>query len=252
MEWAKLAARPRGWGRELAAAAAVGAFLGAVGPFGSYSSGTAGVRMAYWTAAALLGTLFFGTAVRIIAARRLPAARAVPLVAAVAALLSVPFAILVAVPAQAIWPYIAEIPGLHWYLQVLTVSAPLCAAWLLLKGQVDERASGQFPRQRQAALGVDPLTILCLEMEDHYVRVYHAGGSVLVLTTMRQAREVLQTVRGIQIHRSWWVAERAVAESLLEGRNLRLRLINGLVVPVSRSAVSTVRAAGWLSRGGPA
>jgi DNA-binding LytR/AlgR family response regulator len=86
-------------------------------------------------------------------------------------------------------------------------------------------------------------------MEDHYVRVHHAAGSELVLMTMRQARHSLGAVRGLQVHRSWWVAERAVEEVLAEGRNLRLRLSNGLLVPVSRSAVAPVRAAGWMDRG---
>jgi DNA-binding LytR/AlgR family response regulator len=72
--------------------------------------------------------------------------------------------------------------------------------------------------------------------------------SVIRFGAMRQAQEALHRVRGLQVHRSWWVAETAVAESVLEGRNLRLRLTNGLLVSVSRQAVAAVKTAGWLSR----
>jgi hypothetical protein len=143
-EWIQAARRPRGWKRELAVAAAVGAFLGVIGPFGSYSSGPMGPRIAYWIACVVLGTLVFGTAVRIVASRRLGRGRALAAAVALAALLGIPFSLLVALPARALWPPTAEIPPLHWYLQVLTVAAPLCAGWILL-----ERRSGREPPPRR-------------------------------------------------------------------------------------------------------
>lgn len=246
---AQAARRPRGWKRELAVAVAVGAFLGVIGPFGSYSSGAIGERIAYWTACIVLGTLVFGTAVRIVASRRLARGRALTAAVALAALLAIPFSLLVAFPAAALWPATAEITRLNWYLQVLTVAAPLCAAWILLERRSRARASATADLRRQpGALGVESRYVLCLQMEDHYVRVHHATGSELVLTTMRQAQHSLGTLRGLQVHRSWWVAESAVEEALVDGRNMRLRLTNNLLVPVSRSAVAAVRAAGWLNR----
>lgn len=252
MDLAKASRRPRGWKRELLAAAAVGAFLGAIGPFGSYSAGPFFFRFAYWISAILLGTLLFGTAVRIVAAQGLRQARAVAAVLALSTLLSLPFALLAALAARALWPQTQGIAPLHWYLQVLAVSAPLCVAWILLAARDERRASAVAEVQQQAIpLGVEPATVLCLQMEDHYVRVHHLGGSELVLATMRQAQTALHRVRGLQVHRSWWVAEIAIAEPVLEGRNLRLRLTNGLLVPVSRQGVAAVRAAGWLSRHNP-
>ena len=253
MEWVKLARRPGGWKRELAMAAAVGAFLGVIGPFGSYASAPMPERTAYWTACTLLGTFLFGTAVRIVAGRGLAPGRAVLAIVAIAALLSLPFAFVVALPARALWPHTAAIPAIDWYLQVLAVSAPLCAAWILLARRAERRAStGVEVRRQPGLLGVEPAAVLCLQMEDHYVRVHHAAGSRLVLTTMRQAQDALSNVRGLQVHRSWWVAESAVVQAVLEGRSLRLRLSNTLLVPVSRTAVAAVRAAGWLNRDTPA
>jgi DNA-binding LytR/AlgR family response regulator len=51
----------------------------------------------------------------------------------------------------------------------------------------------------------------------------------------------------MQVHRSWWVARAAVADSGLNGRNLILRLKNGLEAPVSRPTVAKLKAAGWLT-----
>jgi DNA-binding LytR/AlgR family response regulator len=83
-------------------------------------------------------------------------------------------------------------------------------------------------------------------MEDHYVRVHTEGGSRLVLATLNQAMVAVENADGMQVHRSWWVARKAVVRPVAEGRNLRLQLVNGVVAPVARSAVAKVRAAGWI------
>jgi len=43
------------------------------------------------------------------------------------------------------------------------------------------------------------------------------------------------------VHRSWWVAADAVTGAERDGRNWRLRLSNGLLVPVARNSVAAVR-----------
>ena len=80
------------------------------------------------------------------------------------------------------------------------------------------------------------------------MRIHTAGGSRLVLATLAQAMAALGRAPGLRVHRSWWVADKAVAGAVAEGRNLRLVLVNGLSAPVARSAVAAVRAAGWLQR----
>jgi len=57
----------------------------------------------------------------------------------------------------------------------------------------------------------------------------------------------LSRVEGLQVHRSWWVARRAIAGVERDGRNLRLKLIDGETAPVSRASVAKLRAAGWLA-----
>ena len=54
--------------------------------------------------------------------------------------------------------------------------------------------------------------------------------------------------RGRQVHRSWWVAEGAIASVERNGGRPVLVLRNGLRVPVSKSFREQVKAAGWLDR----
>ena len=68
----------------------------------------------------------------------------------------------------------------------------------------------------------------------------------LPLDVIGQAIAAMDGAEGLQVHRSWWVARRAVARSVAHGRNLRLVLVNGVVAPVARTAVAGVRAAGWI------
>ena len=57
-----------------------------------------------------------------------------------------------------------------------------------------------------------------------------AKGSDLILTPLKEAIAELGDTDGLQVHRSWWVARRAVVEPVTSGRNLSLRLSNGLEV----------------------
>jgi DNA-binding LytR/AlgR family response regulator len=68
---------------------------------------------------------------------------------------------------------------------------------------------------------------------------------LLILLRLSDAMAEVRDVRGLQIHRSHWVATHAVdrIERLSDGR-LRVHLVNGLTLPVSRTFVRAVREAG--------
>lgn len=100
-----------------------------------------------------------------------------------------------------------------------------------------------FFRRVPPALGRD---LLALEMEDHYLRIHTALGSDLILLRLRDATGELGSERGRQVHRSWWVAEGAVASVSRDGARTLLVLRNGLKVPVSKSFRDQVKEAGWL------
>jgi len=85
--------------------------------------------------------------------------------------------------------------------------------------------------------------IVALEAEDHYVRVHTPKGSTLVLMRLSDAIELLDEALGMRVHRSWWVARRAVESFERDGQQVVLRLTNGARVPVGRTYVAAVRGA---------
>ena len=242
-----------GWPRELGIGAAVGVVLGVLGPFGSYLNGTMPERLAYWVSAVLIGTLLLGLARRVALAAScrwsLPIFPSL-VVATVAG--SVPIAASCHAVATTLWSGpIRAVPALVWYGQTLVVAAILPLVHLLAgHGQVGPVPAGRpageagsFLARLPAHLGQD---LLALQMEDHYVRAHTRLGSALILIPLRQALEELADVPGIRTHRSWWVARSAVAGCVRDGRNVRLRLTNGLEAPVARASVAGVRAAGLM------
>jgi hypothetical protein len=105
-------------------------------------------------------------------------------------------------------------------------------------------AAPDFFRRIPPALGRD---LLALEMEDHYLRIHTALGSDLILLRLRDALGELGQASGLQVHRSWWVANGAVASTERNGGRNVLVLRNGLNVPVSKSFQAGVKEAGWLA-----
>ncbi len=88
--------------------------------------------------------------------------------------------------------------------------------------------------------------ILCLQTEDHYLCVFTEEGKGLVLQRLSDALIELEPFDGMQVHRSWWVAHRAITGSRTVKRQKFLLLSNGLEVPVSRTYLASVKAAGWI------
>ncbi len=83
-------------------------------------------------------------------------------------------------------------------------------------------------------------TVLALEAEDHYLRIYADGGTDLIRYRFSDALIELGSINGLRVHRSWWVNSGVVAHFTAMGKVGEISLTNGLIVPVSlryRSAV---------------
>ena len=76
--------------------------------------------------------------------------------------------------------------------------------------------------------------LVCLRMEDHYVRVHTTRGSALILMRLTDAMAEATPTPGAQSHRSWWVAADAIEGFERVGRVGQLRLKTGLTAPVSQ------------------
>jgi len=86
--------------------------------------------------------------------------------------------------------------------------------------------------------------LYCLEMSDHYVKVYTDKGHHMLLMRFKDALSMLENHSGLQTHRSWWVSLEAITSVKKETRKVILVLENNLEVPVSRTYQTQVKEAG--------
>lgn len=88
--------------------------------------------------------------------------------------------------------------------------------------------------------------LLAIQAQEHYMAVHTTGGSKLILYRFGDALGELKETPGIQVHRSFWVADGAVANHERKSGQLFLTLRNGQEVPVSRTFVRQVEKSGLL------
>lgn len=86
--------------------------------------------------------------------------------------------------------------------------------------------------------------ILALSAEDHYVQVLTDRGRALVLAPLSEAAEALGSDTGLRIHRSHWVARRALESPGTTLSRTAIRLADGTELPVSRSGRRALHHAG--------
>lgn len=250
----------REWTIDLSVAVVIGILLGLMGPFGSFFNDGPAVRVAYWVCSVVFGMVLFGTLTRLGAAGAIrlgfPDWTALPLVILFGTmLLGAPIRLF----AVAFWPGVVKaVPLTAWFGQCLAISAPLVVGAYFLRARQAGRAVGASsqpalslaPVPPEAAPSPDASNVLYLKMEDHYVRIRTEHGSRLEMGPLARVTAMLSGVEGLQTHRSWWVARRAILGVERDGRNLRLKLVDGETAPVSRASVAKLRAAGWLTDDG--
>jgi hypothetical protein len=256
---------PRDWAINLAAMTVLGAFLGVIGPFGTFNGGPLGIRLAYWIASMWIGFTIISTVVRL--SMRLAARWDLPVWFTLAVGAAIGSALLATVVDGA-QDYVfnghprGKGSWLEQYGYVLALTEPFAFLYFFVVGRGWRGAAPAVPVFPSPAVssasgaGGDSFLnrlpprlgreLLCLQMEDHYVRAHTARGSDLILIPLKEAMAELDGLSGLQVHRSWWVARDAVAEAVTSGRNLTLRLTNGLDAPVSRASIAKLKAAGWL------
>ena len=111
--------------------------------------------------------------------------------------------------------------------------------------EADRQVVPEFLRR---ASNLQPNDVLALQAEEHYVRIYSKDGSQLVHCRFGNAVKEMPAELGLQVHRSWWVAESAVRSAQRGSRRWQLDLVNDVAAPVSDSYVAAVRERGWLKR----
>ncbi|MEM7023914.1 MAG: LytTR family DNA-binding domain-containing protein [Pseudomonadota bacterium] len=224
-----------GSSRHLALLALVALFAGVTGPFGTYEALSPASRYLFWTLV-VVGTAaagqVTGTAVELLI-RRL-AWPAVPKVL-VCAVLSAPPVFGVVVVALLGFGFRPDAQDLViLYLQCTAVVAGIGILAFLLAPQGGKRAETAPPMLMRRLPGARRGRLIRLAAQDHYVEVVTTGGRTLVPMRFRDAIAEAAPEPGAQVHRSHWVALRAVSGRGRVNHRPGLHLSDGSFVPIGR------------------
>lgn len=151
-------------------------------------------------------------------------------------------------------PPVAIIAGL-----VVFMRAQLCPASQLREtmgesfappGRIAARPliAGLLPPPQRSAVVFESwpdAPVTAVRAYDHYLEVWNGEERSFIRGRMKDAVMHLRAEKGLQVHRSWWVAQCAVDRVEREGRDVSLVLTCGTRVPVGRSRIKALRAAGW-------
>jgi hypothetical protein len=263
---------PREWAIDLATATVIGVFLGVIGPFGSFNGGHFELRVVFWVVTVWMGYIVLSSITRL--SLWVATGFDIPVWFAMAvgvALGCIPLGLMIAFFSAWFWQgetgHLS--PFIVWYGETVAIAEPFSFAYYFI-GRRSIHTGQHPPPAADCALRIDePVAdqnggatfldrmpprmgrvLLCLQMEDHYVRAHTQKGSDLILISLKDAIAELGDTPGMQVHRSWWVAKDAVSGPVANGRNLSLRLVNGVLVPVSRASVAKLKAAKWISPSG--
>lgn len=250
---AKRQSRRAAWLAHAAAGVGLGLLLGFLGPFRSGTSLEPAVRYPFWLALTLFGYACALAALQLAGSFPMLGRLKGPLLVAVAALLSaIPqtfataWALSFVQHGRSFAPL--QLPAL--FAAVLTVQLGIAlAAWAVAQRGSTASGTSEAPPHPPAFLDRVPTRLgrdlVALEAEDHYLRVYTALGSELILARLSDAVAQLDGYDGLRVHRSWWVATDAVTGTVSRNGRTALQLKNGLVAPVSRTYLPAVRQRGW-------
>ena len=232
-----------------------------IGPFGTYDSlGLAG-RLGYWAVAMggnwlVCGGIMMAALVTVggesMRRRVLVAACAAPLAAApgtglvygAEALFRPGYAAGISAPVIYLSVAVLMLVIGMSVVSVIEVRRRLAAgsAAAMAEASADSPAPGaRFLDRLPEKLGRD---LVYLKTADHYVEAVTTAGSTLVLMRFVDAVAELDGAGGLRVHRSYWVARQHVEGAARRDGRTTLRLTGGHEVPVSRTYMAAVRAAG--------
>lgn len=232
----------------------LGALVGLVGPFGTYEAMAVLPRLVYWLAI-VVGTAAIGTLVGSLL-ERLLLARMHSLAAALlsGAAGGPPIAAFVALVNYGLFGpdiVIMDLVSLTIYCTIISAGVTALGAGLhlinLSRLPQDTKSTEppqpalleRLPRPQRGQL-------LHIAVSDHYVDVTTDKGTTLVLMRLSDAIRETAPIAGLQVHRSHWVALDAVKATRRRDGKTMLELKSGALVPVSRTYLGAVRAAGLL------
>lgn len=154
-----------------------------------------------------------------------------------------------------LWAFSPVLALIGEFLTLATVVVPIhFLLWLIIDrnshkaGVGAEAATQSEPEFLQQTTNLRAGDVLALQAHEHYVRIFTRDGPELIQYRFGNAVEEMPPDIGLQVHRSWWVADSAVRSAKRGSRRWQLDLEQDVAVPVSDSYVAAVRERGWLKR----
>ena len=244
----------------VAALIGVGALLGLIGPIGTFTYLGTPQRFIYWISIVTLNGVQAHIIIYLFSRWLAPPTWSVPVpVVAGSVVCSLPGAlevlwldIMLRENQETLSQGFAEV-----YLYVLIITVLLSFLFTLgplrhftflplIEVEPEENSTNEAPpaflKRIPEELGRD---LVCLEMEDHYVRVHTLIGNDLILMRLRDAVDELEGYDGEQVHRSYWIAKNAIVSDKRTGERALVTLKNGMEVPVSRTRLRDLRKQGF-------
>ncbi len=102
-------------------------------------------------------------------------------------------------------------------------------------------ATPAFAFLHRLDVDVDPVSIVAIKAEQHYVKIITQQKNHLLLHRFGDVLAEIPEAAGVQVHRSWWVRLDAIDHMHHSGRRMKAILKNGVEVPVSSPHQTMVR-----------
>lgn len=236
-------------------------FCVVAGPFGTASLSLPG-RCFFWPVTIGFG-IMVGGLLRVVVRDHLGYRRfwpEAPIIAVLATLLLTPLLVGMArllAEREHFTPGPQELAGYLFFVSMATSALrhAVAATWPGVGGGADSAPSDpapppRMPRPDPAArlmLRLSPqmrAPLIRLQMRDHYVEITTDAGTERVLLRLADAICAAEGVEGMQVHRSHWVAMRAIRGVMRQQGRVALLTCDGAVVPVSRANAPVVLALG--------
>lgn len=232
--------------------AAAGVILGLAGPFDTDEALTVVPRLVYWLFVAAIG-FFLGSTVSTFTAENLRGRGvglwpSVVIAGALAGVVNLGALLLIN------WLVFRLAPTTPGYLgalsiNVVAISIIIAGAYVSIQSNTPRETPEPQPPRLLDRLPVDKRgPLISLSVQDHYVEIATAKGTELILIRLSDAMAEVGDTPGLQVHRSHWIATKAVASVRRDGARAILTMADGRDIPVSRTYIPAIKEAGLLPR----
>jgi len=231
----------------------VSAFLAFLNPYGAVHSDSLVANFMYWFTLILLGGVFSELAMwcyrRLVQTQHIAA---LIIIASIGATIGVVGSIYLLETVFYNGIPLEFLPRLAFMVFVISLGITLIS-FLVRKAFADNDPAANASKSSTDATFMQRLpvkyrtsTLYAISSEDHYLRVYTSLGEELILMRLADAILELGGDKGLQVHRSWWIAHDAVSDERKDSGRSFLITPSGTEVPVSRSYRSAAKDAGLI------